>query len=420
MSRPDEGDDGRTVEVEYIQRVKGSLNRLLNASLSDDGKAVLENRGRPFPLMYNSPSSPESTDRQRTPSSGPTRARGLRPLDTLDFRISSRSSRAQMPRPTPKYRPDFTPHWKPSPDLAQWPPVPFREVYPVGNRAGANWQTVASNWSVDVADLIWFNFGTSDPRRINWYLHYYVGCHKSNDGKNFSFRQADPGLIYIPPRNWRRPWTVPLMNTHVAWILAPLVGHFPRTVSLSGLHITRGDFVAVVQAIRTGQINVMLKPTLPHPAEYVPSLVAAFAPANTLVLKSLPVSDPLTRIFLVHEAVHAISDMKGQDIFIWQTEFFAYATSALVSLSRDPAFFTPDSWSASAFKAGFGLANKIKAGAPGILVVRLEDYDHIVEEVDPVLKSKVTYNPFLRLKEAIKHEKPYIGGWWKRMPADGI
>lgn len=53
MSRPDEGDDGRTVEVEYIQRVKGSLNRLLNASLSDDGKAVLENRSWPFPLMYN-------------------------------------------------------------------------------------------------------------------------------------------------------------------------------------------------------------------------------------------------------------------------------------------------------------------------------------------------------------------------------
>jgi hypothetical protein len=59
---------------------------------------------------------------------------------------------------------------------------------------------------------------------------------------------------------------------------------------------------------------------------------------------------------------------------------------------RDPAFFTPDSWSASAFKAGFGLANEIKAGLTGKLVVRLEDYDQIVEEIDPVLKSRHAAN----------------------------
>jgi hypothetical protein len=117
---------------------------------------------------------------------------------------------------------------------------------------------------------------------------------------------------------------------------------------------------------------------------------------------------------LVHEAVHAISDMKGQDIFLWQTEFIAYATAALVSLSRDPAFFTSVSWDdVAVFKAGFGLANEIKAGATGELFVRFEDYDRIVEGVDP-------YNPFLRLKEAVKHEKPYIDAWWKKMPTDGI
>lgn len=324
-----------------------------------------------------------------------------------------------MSRPKPKYKPAFVPRWTASPDLRAWPPVPFRDVYPVGNRAGANWQTVASNWSVDVADLIWFNFGTNDPRRINWYLHYYVGCHKSNDGKNFSFREADPGLIYIPPDNWKRPETVPSLNKEVAGILGPLVAHFPRDVALSGVHITRGDFAAVVHAIRTGRISVVHQSSLPEAAMYLPQRFG-FTPENSIVLKELPVSTPLVRNLLVHEAVHAISDMKAQDIFLWQTEFFAYATSALVSLARDPASFSPESWAPSSFKAGFGLAREIKAGAGGSLTVRLEDHDRTIEGFDPVLKSTFYYNPFLRLKEAIKTERPYILGWWKKMPTDGI
>jgi hypothetical protein len=324
-----------------------------------------------------------------------------------------------MSRPKPKYKPAFVPRWTASPDLPAWPPVPFRDVYPVGNRAGANWQTVASNWSVDVADLIWFNFGTNDPRRINWYLHYYVGCHKSNDGKNFSFREADPGLVYIPPRNWKRPETVPSLNNEVARMLGPLVAHFPRDVALFGFHVTRGDFAAVVYAIRTGRISVVHQTSLPYPAVYVPQRFG-FTPENSIVLKDLPVSTPLTRNMLVHEAVHAISDMKAHDIFIWQTEFVAYATSALVSLSREPASFTPDSWAPSEIKAGFGLAREIKAGTGGALIVRFEDYDRTIEGFDPVLKSTFHYNPFLRLKEAIKHGAPYMLGWWKKMPTDGI
>ena len=219
-----------------------------------------------------------------------------------------------MSRPKPKYKPAFVPRWTASPDLRAWPPVPFRDVYPVGGRAGANWQTVACNWSVDVADLIWFNFGTNDPRRINWYLHYYVGCHKSNDGKNFSFREADPGLIYIPPDNWKRPETVPSLNNEVAGILAPLVAHFPRDVALSGLHVTRGDFVAVVHAVRTGRISIVHQRSLPYPAIYLPQRFG-FAPENSIVMKDLPASTPLMRNNLVHEAVHAISDMKVHDIF---------------------------------------------------------------------------------------------------------
>ena len=71
-----------------------------------------------------------------------------------------------MPLPPEPKRPmNFTPSMKPAPALAAWPPTPFRHAYQVGDKHGANWQTVAAGFGVpNVWDLIWFNFRTTDPR----------------------------------------------------------------------------------------------------------------------------------------------------------------------------------------------------------------------------------------------------------------
>ena len=126
------------------------------------------------------------------------------------------------------------------------------------------------------------------------------------------------------------------------------------------------------------------------------------------------------RNLLVHEAVHAISDMKAQDIFLWQTEFFAYATSALVSLARDPASFSPSCGLPRHSRRALGLRARSRLGAgwarsPFASKITIEP-----SAIHPVLKSTFYYNSFLRLKEAIKTERPYILGWWKKMPTDGI
>jgi len=65
---------------------------------------------------------------------------------------------------------------------------------------GENWNSVAKGASIDVWDLIEFNFKTRDPAEVNWYLRNNVGCvlHTA-DGKNYRFSSAAaPGIIYLP------------------------------------------------------------------------------------------------------------------------------------------------------------------------------------------------------------------------------
>lgn len=64
----------------------------------------------------------------------------------------------------------------------------------LAREAGLPWQALAE-----------YNWGTSDPAKINDHLRDEVGCRKTTaDGKNFLFDDTDdPGLLYIP-----RPWKV--------------------------------------------------------------------------------------------------------------------------------------------------------------------------------------------------------------------
>jgi hypothetical protein len=59
---------------------------------------------------------------------------------------------------------------------------------------------------MNVWDLIRFNYQTSDPREVNWYLHHRTGCKTADwDGKNFKFDDSDdPGIIHIPPYAYDR------------------------------------------------------------------------------------------------------------------------------------------------------------------------------------------------------------------------
>jgi hypothetical protein len=53
---------------------------------------------------------------------------------------------------------------------------------------------------MSASDLCYFNFKTTKPSEINWYLYNKVGCRTSTkSGKNFMFSNGDsPGIVYLP------------------------------------------------------------------------------------------------------------------------------------------------------------------------------------------------------------------------------
>jgi hypothetical protein len=63
-----------------------------------------------------------------------------------------------------------------------------------------DWGSVADKFSVDVYDLISFNFLTTNSDVVNWCLRVYVGCERvSPSGNNWMFSErARPGIIFIP------------------------------------------------------------------------------------------------------------------------------------------------------------------------------------------------------------------------------
>ena len=81
----------------------------------------------------------------------------------------------------------------PSPEhLASGPPYKVKD--------GDNWWSIAAAHRIDVGALIAFNFKTSNPDEINWYLREKVGCRlETPDHDNYRFSSRDdPGKIYIP------------------------------------------------------------------------------------------------------------------------------------------------------------------------------------------------------------------------------
>lgn len=59
-------------------------------------------------------------------------------------------------------------------------------------RTGASW-----TW-YDVAK---YNWGTDQPKEVNWYLYHIVGCRKTGRKGNLMFSDDDePGIIYLPTR----------------------------------------------------------------------------------------------------------------------------------------------------------------------------------------------------------------------------
>lgn len=91
----------------------------------------------------------------------------------------------------------------PKPELpVNYTPDDSAPIFVGGLKGGTpndTWETVAAEYRMNVMDLIKFNFKTVNPNEVNFYLRKRVGCRvPSGSGNNWTFRNADPGMIYIP------------------------------------------------------------------------------------------------------------------------------------------------------------------------------------------------------------------------------
>ena len=246
---------------------------------------------------------------------------------------------------------------------------------------------MAWSWGLlDVWDLIYFNFGTDDPREVNWYMHHYVGCWKSNDGKNFSFMDADPGLVYIPPLRYRRP------AIEVADALDAKSAHFPY-IAYKHIHIDRTYLLCISRYIRSRRIKVRFAATLG------PDIAAVYHD-NTIWLGGHAFTSGMSlELTLVHEATHAILDLQKASFYRWEHELIAFLAEAWCKLSggfRERPLVIPDK--------AVALANHIKVDKKGGTFIRLDDY--------------VDTEPFQNLRSAIIKSLPKA--WNSIFRGDGI
>jgi hypothetical protein len=67
---------------------------------------------------------------------------------------------------------------------------------------GDDWVKIAKRRGIKVWELIYFNFKTTNPREVNFYLERNVGCPEAPDKKNYMFSSSSaPGIIYIPAKD---------------------------------------------------------------------------------------------------------------------------------------------------------------------------------------------------------------------------
>lgn len=323
---------------------------------------------------------------------------------------------ATLPTPKWKLEDGFTPHWSPVTPLKQWPPPACRTRHRV--RLGENWLSIArDNLVADVWDLIWFNFETDDPRKVNRYLHHYVGCWAAaEDRKNFRFTDHDePGFVYIPPHGYARRTGLPFQGLVLSQ-LEKSAQHFPYLI-LKNFHINLIGLGKVLDAMRTGRITALHEPELGTPAEYRPG--SAKIPGPAIAVRSAAMASWLSRTILVHEAVHAIvhrNSFKG--IYGWQNEFMAYAVEALWGRATDNTMaermvsqaLHDDDITHNAYV----LAHYLRAAGKmfyGQFIMRVKDVDAMLPDYrDPSRRL----NPFNELRDAIINHREYGATWNKR------
>lgn len=273
--------------------------------------------------------------------------------------------------------------------ISKWPPsggTPF-EATPWDN-----WWTAADYCGREnVWDVIYFNFQTTDPAEVNWYLENLLGCTKMDKKKqNYGFGRKDgaPIYIYLPDPGWKRdPGVVvppkpvrPAMDLGdlaAAQLALSVLGSVPISrinFHIGGYHIKPLDFRKVADRIRSGTFAVYSLPASSAAAKYDPE-------ANALHIRFGWHVTELAKI--VHEAVHAVFDLKkAHNIFSVDDEAAAYLAESIfaqayVAPTRHRQLVGGDARTGDIFMEAYKLA---MMALDGVEIVDA-DFEHLREKI---------------------------------------
>jgi hypothetical protein len=109
------------------------------------------------------------------------------------------------------------PAWEQQPSPDKYKTHRPLDGIPYKVQTGDNFESLALLSGMSPKALLEYNFLTTKPQTINYYLRTYVGCRtRSWDNKSFSFRTEDsPGIIEFPPQAYKR--LAEVMNPAPVW-----------------------------------------------------------------------------------------------------------------------------------------------------------------------------------------------------------
>lgn len=249
---------------------------------------------------------------------------------------------------------DFEPAMDPVPPHKHppWPPIDYGYAINVST-GNHTWRTIADAIGMDVRTLIYFNFKTTNPREINFFLFNHLGCWRSRDRKNFDFEDAFNGTIYVPKN--RALDDLDALREEMADILLRTQSGFPALVWLErGLSVAPHDISQVGQKLRQRKIVVLRASAFlnANSAEAMYKRTSTFtdrrlraeltllgAEAVIFVKDSFRAANLRDQYMFVHECTHAISHVKYTAILEIEDEILCRCASELWLMNRAGAAY---------------------------------------------------------------------------------
>jgi hypothetical protein len=210
-----------------------------------------------------------------------------------------------------------------------------------------SWVSLARGNGITAWELIRYNYPSlpavqrqAEPE-VNWYLQEYVGCTQpSPDKRSYMFSSsAFPGKIWIP--------NMPTADKDAKKLALAALRSWPTRridFGVGNIYIRGSDYERVAKAIEGNGITVKADVQLSSKAYYNPW-------TNRMTVNPEQPDEAL----IVHEATHAIFDLRAIPTIVEQSEGLAYIAQALYGLikygptpryivSPDPG--NPMSWAA--------------------------------------------------------------------------